>query len=63
MELHQFRDGEWIHVTDATFVMVVRDPLNSGSSFVNPLQIDTEEERLLMERGEKNRWILNLTLR
>ena len=28
LELFQLRDGEWVHVTEATFVMVVRDALN-----------------------------------
>jgi len=35
--------------------MVVRDPLNAGSSFVNPIQADTEEEKALLKRGEKNK--------
>jgi acyl-CoA hydrolase len=30
LQLFQCREGEWVHVTDATFVMVVRDPLNKG---------------------------------
>ena len=28
LELFQLRAGEWVHVTEATFVMVVRDALN-----------------------------------
>ncbi len=55
LELYQMRDGEWIHVLEATFVMVVRDPLNRGSSYVNPLLVETEQEKALLERGERNK--------
>ena len=55
LELFQFRDGKWVHVTEATFVMVVRDPMNKGSSYVNPLVAETKEEQKLMDRGERNK--------
>lgn len=57
LELFQFRDDNWIHVTEATFVMVVRDPMNRGSSFVNPLVAETEEEKKILDRGERNKVI------
>ena len=55
LELYQFRDGRWVHVTEASFVLVVRDANTKGSSFVNPLVAETAEERLLLERGERNK--------
>jgi len=55
LALYQMREGQWKHVTEATFVLVVRDPMNTGSSFVNRIQADTEEEKALLNRGEKNK--------
>ncbi len=56
LELYQLREGgEWVQVLEATFVMVVRDPLNRGSLFINQLEVDTLEERALFARGEMNK--------
>ncbi len=55
LELFQLREGQWVHVTDATFVMVARDPLNRGSSFINRLEAKTEAERDLLQRGVNNK--------
>lgn len=55
LELWQLREQGWVHVTDATFVMVVRDPINKGSSFVNPLVVETEAEKAFSDRGERNK--------
>ena len=46
LQLFQLRDGDWVHVTEATFVMVVRDPINKGSSFVNPLVAETPGNKI-----------------
>lgn len=43
---------EWLTVTKARFVMVARDPLNKGSAVVNPLLLETDEEKLLFQKGE-----------
>ena len=40
---------------DATFVLVVRDPMNKGSSFVNPMAVQTQEEKEIFNRGESNK--------
>ena len=44
--------------TEATFVLVARDPLNRGSAFINPLEVVGEEEERLFKLGEQNkiRW-------
>ena len=57
LELHQRDDdGErWHHVTSATFVFVVRDTVNKGSSFINKLIAETEAEKALVAQGERNR--------
>lgn len=55
LQLFQLREGKWIHVTDANFVLVVRDPMNKGSSFVNPMAAETHEEKDLFNRGESNK--------
>ena len=36
-------------------MMVSRDPLNSGSAFVNPLKAKTDEEKKLLALGDLNR--------
>ena len=48
-------DAGWEHITNGTFVMVVRDAMNAGSSFVNPLTFETEEELALFARRERNK--------
>ena len=42
-------------MTDATFVMIVRDPMNKGSAFVNPLAAETQDEMDLCNRGKSNK--------
>merc|ERR1712080_696504 len=41
--------------TEATFVMVARDPLNKTASFVNSLKLATKEEEELFNRGIENK--------
>ena len=41
--------------TEATFVLVARDPLNRGSAFINPLEVVGEEEEKLFKLGEENK--------
>ena len=55
IQLWQLREGSWVKVTEATFLMAVRNPTNSGSSFVNPLAAETETERKLFDRGERSK--------
>lgn len=43
------------HVFQATFVLVARDPLNRGSAFINPLEVEGPEEEELFEKGEHNK--------
>lgn len=49
-----------IRCTEATFVLVARDPLNRGSAFINPLEVVGEEEEKLFKLGEESkvRWAL-----
>ena len=42
-------------VFQATFVLVARDPLNRGSAFINPLEVEGPEEEELFEKGEHNK--------
>ncbi len=51
----QKHNGVWELVTEASFVLVARDPLNVGSAFVNPLIADTDEEKALIELGNENK--------
>ena len=53
--LEQMRDNQWHKVTEATFVMVARDPLNTCGAILNPLIAETEEEKALFALGEKNK--------
>ena len=41
--------------TDASFVLVARDPLNRGSAFINPLEVVGEEEEKLFKFGEESK--------
>ena len=41
--------------TEATFVLVARDPLNRGSAFINPLEVVGEEEEKLFKLGEESK--------
>lgn len=53
--LEQMEEGEWRQVTTARFVLVARDPLNRGSAFINPMEVVTEEEKLLFQKGQQNK--------
>ena len=44
--------NQWNTVTRARFVMVSRNPMNTGSAIINPLAIETEEEKALFRKGE-----------
>merc|ERR1719300_1707115 len=55
LSLEQFVEGEWVKFTDALFVLVARDPLNRGAAFLNPLEVVTEEEKELFQKGEENK--------
>ena len=58
LHLEQLIDGQWVKFTEATFVLVARDPLNRGAAFINPLEVLTEEEKEIFKIGETNkkRW-------
>lgn len=53
--LEQVRDGEWRKVTEAKFVLVARDPTNSGSTVLNPLETTSKEEKELFDKGAQNK--------
>jgi acyl-coenzyme A thioesterase 9 len=53
--LEQLVKEDWVKFTEARFLMVARDPLNRGSAFINPLQVETEEEKELFEKGSINK--------
>ena len=55
MTLEQLVDGSWIKITEALFVLVARDPLNRDAAFLNPLELVTEEEKVLFKNGEENK--------
>ena len=42
-------------MTEASFVLVSRDPLNVGSAFVNPLIAETDQEKMLIQLGNENK--------
>lgn len=53
--LEQKRDnGDWEKVTDAQFVLVARDPMNTKGAVLNPLIIEDDQEKQLFERGQRN---------
>ena len=54
LQLEQLIDGHWVKFTEATFVMVARDPLNRSAAFINPLEVGTEEEKEILKKGELN---------
>jgi len=47
-------NGVWERVTEASFVLVARDPTNTKGAVLNRLVAETEEEKILFERGQKN---------
>ena len=55
LELEQEVEGVWLRCTEATFVMVARDPLNKTANFVNPLKVVTKEEQEVFNRGIENK--------
>lgn len=55
LSLDQLLEETWTKSTEATFLMVARDPLNRGSAFINPLEAETEEEKELFDKGENNK--------
>ena len=54
LQLEQFIEGQWVKFTEATFVMVARDPLNRSAAFINPLEVVTEEEKEILKKAELN---------
>ena len=53
--LEQKRDnGDWVQVTEASFVLVARDPLNTKGAVLNRLTCESDQEKALFERGEQN---------
>ena len=52
---HPFPTNASSRCTEATFVLVARDPLNRGSAFINPLEVVGEEEEKLFKLGEENK--------
>ena len=55
LQLEQLIEGHWLKFTEATFVMVARDPLNRSAAFINPLEVGTEEEEEILKKGELNK--------
>ena len=55
MRIRSVKAGVWVRCTEATFVMVARDPLNKTASFVNPLKLVTTDEKEVFQRGIENK--------
>ena len=55
MSIKNLKPGVWVRCTEATFVMVARDPLNKTASFVNPLKLVTSDEKEVFQRGIENK--------
>lgn len=55
LKLEQLVDEEWEKFTEARFLMVARDPLNRGSAFINPLHVETTEEKKVFAKGDTNK--------
>uniref|UniRef100_A0A8D0EDF0 Acyl-CoA thioesterase 9 n=1 Tax=Salvator merianae TaxID=96440 RepID=A0A8D0EDF0_SALMN len=55
MHMLQLHEGVYSPVLDATFVMVARDPENKRPAFVNPLIIESPEEKKIFKEGEMNK--------
>lgn len=53
--LEQEVEGEWRKMTEASFVLVARDPLNRGSAVINPMEVQTPQEKHLFQKGEENK--------
>ncbi|KAK3699461.1 hypothetical protein QZH41_018622, partial [Actinostola sp. cb2023] len=54
MDLGQIVDGTYQHVLDARFLMVSRDVKRKRAAIVNPLILETDEEKQIFQRGEEN---------
>lgn len=57
IQLEQFDTphGEWIPTAEAVFVMVARSIQDSTATFINPIQVTSEEEKKYFELGAKNK--------
>jgi len=55
LHLHQLEQGVWRKCTEATIVMVARDPRGGGRAFLHPLEMVGEEEEELFRRGEESK--------
>lgn len=53
--LEQLVNRDWVKITEALFVLVARDPLNKQPAFINPLKLETEEEKDLFKIGVENK--------
>lgn len=53
--LEQKRVGKWRKLTRALFLMAARDPSNTRSAVVNPLQPRNEEEKEILAGGESRK--------
>jgi len=47
--------NEWVRLSDAVFVMVARSLADGSATFVNPMQVTSEEEQHYFEQGEANK--------
>jgi acyl-coenzyme A thioesterase 9 len=53
MKLEQeTNDKTWTHVLEAKFLMCARDTSNKGSAVMNPLNLQTEEDKAIFAIGE-----------
>ena len=50
----QKRENGWERVTEATFVLVARDPTNTKGAVINKLVPETDDEKALFARGQQN---------
>ncbi|KAG8231076.1 hypothetical protein J437_LFUL010702 [Ladona fulva] len=48
-------ENNWKRLTTATFLMAARDSNNEGPALVNPLEAVTDEEKRILQQGEKNK--------
>ena len=46
---------KWNRLSDAVFVMVARSLADGSATFVNPIEVTTEEEQRYFEKGEANK--------
>ncbi|XP_046392966.1 acyl-coenzyme A thioesterase 9, mitochondrial-like [Ischnura elegans] len=55
MDQHSPSTDTWNRMTTATFLMAARDSNNEGPALVNPLVAETDEEKAILEQGEKKK--------